>query len=200
MRVEEHTLQAGRSASLARIVNLVIPGGGLILIGLEWLGVLVALLFAISANYAILATFILPDEVSRIWRGLGLGVAVGTYLGAQIRFAQTLRDSRRQEHDAVRRRALAGARIALGEGRVEDAWQVLLPIHHLADRDLLVAYRIAQVLTARGDEPASAAAWSRVKCLDRHRIYYRELSEYTRMLVDCDRLPPADNPPSTDDV
>ena len=193
--------RAAQSAvATARVVNFVVPGGGLILLGLTWLGILTVLLFALSANYAVLATFILPDEVSRIWRGLGWGIAAGTYIGAQFRFAHTLRESRRAAEIAQRQQALAEARVALAEERLEDAWQALLPIHHLADQDLLIAYRIAQVLTARGDDAGAAAAWSRVRQLDQHRIYYRELSQHADAHGASSPPGGGDNPHDPNDV
>jgi len=171
-----------RLARIARVVNLLVPGAGIILVGREALGVLVALLFTAAANAALAANLLFPAEWSPGWRAISTGVALGTYLGAQVRFAQTLRDQRRRASAAHRNAALRAARAALLAGRVEEAWRLLQPLAPQAEDDLLLAYRLAQVLSARGDRQAARAAWQRVRRLDRHRIYYREVLDNERAL------------------
>lgn len=159
----------------SRLINLVIPGGGLILIGSELLGVLIAALFTLSASYALAATLLFPDDTSATWRGLGLGVALGSYLGAQLRYAQSVRHQADQADADLRHAALRAARGALADGRADLAWEAVQPVLPQAEGDLLVAYRVAQVLTARGAGHAALSAWRRVRRLDRHRIYREEV-------------------------
>lgn len=175
-------MNTGRTIAGSRLVNLVIPGGGLILIGHEPLGVLIAILFTIATCYALAGTLLFPDDTSAIWRGLGIGVAIGTYLGAQIRYAQTVRHQADQAFGDLRRSALGDARSALHQGRSDDAWEALRPLLPQAETDLLIAYRVAQVLTARGDGLAALHAWRRVGRLDRHRIYRQEVCENEQAL------------------
>ena len=177
-----------RTASIGRLVNLVVPGGGLILVGSELLGVIVGLLFAATAGFALAATLLIPADVPATWRGLGIGVAIGTYLGAQIRFAQTLRERGAQASAERRRAALRAARSALLEGRVEAAWDSLAPLRDEFESDLVLAYRAAQVLTARGDGSAALVAWRRVRRLDRHRVYRREVLENEQALSSANAL------------
>jgi hypothetical protein len=176
-------MSAGGMTTSGRLINLVIPGGGLILIGSETTGVLIALLFTAAANFAIAAGLLFHDDVSPTWRGLGIGVAIGTYLGAQIRYAQTLRCQRARAAAQRRRAALYEVRCALLAGRLEDAWRAIRPLIGQAEVDLVVAYRLAQVLTARGNGAAALAAWRRVRRLDRHRIYRQEVTENERALA-----------------
>jgi hypothetical protein len=154
----------------------------LILIGRETLGVMIAILFTMTACYALAATLLFPDDTSATWRGLSIGVAIGTYLGAQIRYAQTVRCQADEAFGDLRRAALRDAHSALREGRTEDAWHALRPLLPQAETDLLVAYRVAQVLTARGDRLAALNAWRRVDRLDRHRIYRQEVHEHEQAL------------------
>jgi len=175
-------MSAGTIATRGRLINLVVPGGGLILIGSETMGVLIALLFTAAASFAIAASLLFPADFPPTWRGLGIGVAVGTYLGAQIRYAQTVRHQCERAADESRGAALQGVRRALLAGRVEDAWRALQPVVEQAENDLVVAYRLAQVLTAREGGAAALAAWRRVRRLDRHRIYWREVVENERLL------------------
>lgn len=177
-------MNADEAATSGRLINLLIPGGGLILIGSELLGVLIAILFTMTACFALIATLLLPDDVSPTWRGLGIGVAIGTYLGAQIRYAQTVRYRSALADDEQRRSALRDARRALLESRVEDAWMALQPLLSRAEDDLVLAYRVAQVLTARGDGFAALVAWRCVRRLDRHHIYRQEVRENERALAD----------------
>jgi hypothetical protein len=174
---------AGRGMTGSRLVNLVVPGGGLILIGHETLGVLIGVLFTLSAGYALAATLLFPDDTSTTWRGLGIGVALGTYIGAQIRYAQTVRYEADQAFGDLRRSALGAARRALDAGRADEAWALLQPLLPQVETDLLVAYRVAQVLTARGDGGAALRAWRRVGRLDRHRIYREEVHVNERALA-----------------
>ena len=179
--------------SISRLVNLLIPGGGLILIGAEAIGVAVALLFAVAANAVLGSSLLFPDALTPAWRGLAIGVTLGTYLGAQIRFAQTVRQQQLRSADQQRRMALRDARQALLDDRVQDARNALQPVVDRADDDLPLAYRLAQVLTACGEQVAARAAWRRVRRLDHHKIYRSEVEAAEQTLS---RPPPPSNRPN----
>ena len=167
-----------KTAGWPRWINLLVPGGGLILIGNGFSGVLIAVLFTLSTSFALAAILLFPDDVPRTWRGLALGIAVGTYLGAQWRYAQTVRYRADQAFWDVRKETVRQARQALLEGRGAEAWDILQPLKNDVEVDLALAYLVAQVLTQTGDESGARTAWRRVKRLDRHRIYRREIREY----------------------
>jgi hypothetical protein len=186
MRRERPIMSADKVTTVAQWTNLVIPGGGLILIGSEAVGVLIATLFTASADLAIAASLLFPDDISSTWRGLAIGVAIGTYIGAQVRYAQTVRCQRQCLAESRRHAALREARVALADGRVGDAWRALQPLADEVERDVALAYRWAQVLTAKGSGAAAQAAWRRVRRLDRHRIYYQEIAENQRRLSNLD--------------
>jgi len=171
------------STILPRVANLLVPGGGLVLAGSLTPGVAIALLFIAAANFAVGANLLFPDDFAPTWRGLGVGVAIGIYLGAQLRLAQSLRDARRQRARDRRVQALRTARSALAVGQVDQAWQALEPLAEQVEQDLVLAYWVAQVLTARGDGPAALAAWRRVRLLDHHHIYRREIEQAQRVLT-----------------
>jgi len=171
-------MMSGRCEHLARAANLLVPGGGLILVGQVAGGVIVALLFALLANLSAAATLLFPDDVPALWRAGLLGVTAGVYLGAQVRLAQTLREGRTRARLERRNQALRLAREHLLRGEAQAAWEVLQPVLDLADSDLLVAYRAAQVLTACGDAQAARQAWERLRRIDRHRIYRREIEQH----------------------
>lgn len=173
---------AEREQSAAWWVNLLIPGGGLITIGRVWLGLIIALLFALLANCALAFSLLFPDDVPAWAGGLATGLAGGTYLGAQLRFAQTVRSRRRETATAHRRQALQAARACLAAGQYGQAWEAIRPLAAQADRDLLVAYRVAQVLTAKRDVNAALDAWHLVRRLDRHHIYREQIVSNERTL------------------
>ncbi len=166
----------GRTLRRARAWNLLVPGAGLVLCGCVGLGVGVGLAFAVLANVAIVADFIAPDAFSTFSRAWINGLALGVYFGAQVRLAGEVRRRREQLAGQQRRGILRQAHALLLSGDPQAAWEVLLPIAAEAERDLVVAYRVAQVLLAKGD-PGAAAAWALVRRLDRHRIYRDQIRE-----------------------
>jgi hypothetical protein len=188
---------AVRSVGGPRLINLVVPGGGLILIGNVGSGVLIAVLFTLSASFAMTAAWLFPDDVSRVWRGLSIGIALGTYLGAQLRYAQTVRLQADQAFWDLRREKMRTVRLALSEGRIEDAWLGLRPLMNDAETDLPLAFLVAQVLTLKGDGAAALNAWRHVRRLDRHRVYSRETRENEERLTRHSGVAPAPRSPES---
>lgn len=172
-----------RTHLAAWVWNLVVPGGGLILAGRLWLGVAVGLLFALTANLAVVTTLVVPDDVPGWLRIAFLTLSGAIYVAAQWLLAQTLRGHERCAAEAERRRILAAAVACLERGEPERALTALEPLRALAERDLVVAYRWAQVLTAARDVPAARAAWERVAALDRHRIYRAQVAAAMKSLA-----------------
>jgi hypothetical protein len=171
-----------REESAARWLNLLIPGGGLIMVGHVWLGLVVAAAFTACANSALAMGLLFPDDLPAWVGGLSIGVAGGTYLGAQLRLAQTVRSRRRDAATARRRRALEAARVHLAGGEYEQAWEAIRTLAEQADRDLLLAYRVAQVLTAKKDVDEALRAWHLVRSLDRHHVYREQILTNERAL------------------
>lgn len=176
-----------------RWLNLIIPGAGLIACGAVLSGLIVSLLFILTANFAIAATLIVPDDVPRLWTGLTIGVVGGTYIGAQFRLAQTLRERQRSDAIHQRREILSQVHERLLAGDADGAFEAIERLRPQSETDLLVAYRRAQVLTARGDGLAAQRAWQHLKLLDRHHIYRDQTARY--LLAD-DRAGEQDAAPS----
>lgn len=156
-------------------LNLVLPGGGLVLLGARWTGFYLALLFAACANFALAAVLLFPDDCGRPVQLLAIGAGAGGYVGAQWRCAQTARARRARIADVRRRTALREARRMVEQGAFNEALRVLSPVAQENPDDLLVAYRIAEVLTAAGTSHAARLAWQRVRALDRHGVYREQL-------------------------
>ena len=91
----------------------------------------------------------------------------------------------RRRHGAAntrRRQALEATRACLAAGRYDQAWEAIRPLAAQAERDLLVAYRVAQVLTAKQDVDAALGAWQLVRRLDRHHICREQIRSSERAL------------------
>lgn len=173
---------AQRALDIPRLINYLVPGGGLILVGASISGVLSALLFTLSLSAALIGLLLFPDDLPQPWSGLSLGVALGTYFGAQWRYAQTMRSRADQAYSDLRRQVQQRVRQALLDDRPADAWKIVQPFMTEVECDLSLAFLVAQVLTRKGDEQAALHAWRRVRRLDRHRIYYREIREHETAL------------------
>ena len=178
-----------------RLLNLLVPGVGLILTGQVGLGVGIAAAFAILANLAIVADFIAPADFGTTTRAWINGLALGVYFGAQVRLAREIRHRRQRQQDDERKRILRRANELLLAGDAEAAWEALLPIADQAEHDLVVAVRVAQVLLAKGD-PGAAGAWAHVRRLDRHQIYRAQIREAQRRLRLSDAGPGAPTLPA----
>ena len=161
-------------------VNRLLPGGGLILLGAPWSGWLVGLAFAACAEFALAASLLFPDDFSWAQRALGSALTAGIYAGAQCRLAQTLRGARRDRDAAQRRQVLAEVQELLARGEHQQALAAIRPLAAQTATDLLLAYRLAQTLTAAGDVTAARAAWHRVRELDWHGVYKQQVREQLR--------------------
>jgi hypothetical protein len=168
---------AERTAAWARAINLLVPGTGMILIGSTVTGLLAGLLFAACANLAIVAVFLFPDDFSGTTQALAIGLAAGTYCGVQVRLAGQIRAQRAAAAASFRRQVLWQSQELLAQGQAAGAVEALQPLAAKAGSDLLVAYRLAQALTAAEDRPAARAAWQQVRALDRHGLYKQQLRE-----------------------
>ena len=159
----------------ARWVNLFVPGAGLILNGRIWTGLLLGLLFAASAGLAITAILIIPDDFSRFVQGAAMALAAGRYLGARVGWLQRTPGASVRGTGADRARVLRETQAPLARGEAAQALAAIEPLAAEAPDDLLVAYRLAQALSAVGDVPRAREAWQRVRRLDQHGIYRQQV-------------------------
>jgi hypothetical protein len=171
------TVLETRAGRWAAGVNLLLPGGGLILLGAVGSGLLAGTLFIACANFALAAVLLFPDDFSDTTQALGIGLAAGAYVGAQVRVTTQVRRLRAEGTAARRRRALWAARDCLARGDAAAAVDVLRPLVEAEAQDLLVTYQWAQSLTAAGDATRARDAWQQVRRLDRHGIYKQHIPQ-----------------------
>jgi len=108
---------------MALILNLVIPGAGLMLRGRYWLGFALAMLFALAANVAIAGWLVAPVAIPRIYSWTASIIAVMTWVLAQVlivRHPSSPADAEpavgtllEQAQDAMSRRDWTAARTAI---------------------------------------------------------------------------------------
>jgi hypothetical protein len=161
---------------LAQLLNLLAPGVGQALIGRPVTACVLALSFALSANGAVAATLLVPDDVPAWLQNLCIGAAAIVYVVAQGLLAHSLRIERRRTNDDRRRTALRRVRELLTEGRTTEALSAVQRLSAGSSDDLLAALWTARVCTAAADRDAARRAWARVRELDRRHIYSRELA------------------------
>ncbi len=147
----------------------------MILIGSVASGLVGGGLFAACANFAVLAVLLFPDDFSGTVPALAIGLAAGAYVGAQVRFMGRVRELRAQAAASLRRQLLWQSQELLARGEAARAVELLQPLAAQAPDDLLVAYRLAQALTAAGGAAAARAAWRHVRQLDRHALYKQQI-------------------------
>jgi len=174
---------AVHGGSLAAVLNLVLPGGGLIVLDSIGSGLIVGLLFVACANFALVSVLLFPDDFSPTVQALGVGLAAGSYVGAQVRLAKALRRARTRAFETWRRGVLWTTRILLERGEHGAARDAILPLAQAAPDDLLVQYRLVQALVAAGELPDARAACERLKRLDRRGIYRAQVRDIEQQLV-----------------
>jgi hypothetical protein len=160
--------------SIVGVLNLLVPGLGIIWHGRIAGGLALGVVFAACANLAVCSVLLIPDDLPGWAPPLAIGLAAGAYVGCQVQFVRSARQHRNAERERIRRVALSTVRESLEQGDYAGGLAALAPISHLAAHDLLVAYRTAQVLSGLGDAQAARTAWQQVRALDRHHIYRDE--------------------------
>jgi hypothetical protein len=115
-----------RRAIWARLLNLVVPGSGMILLRREWLGFVAAILFSLLAALAIVGRWVVPRDVPPLLVAVSGWAAVGVWGLTQWlvhRRARWLASPALARELAVMR---AQAAEALAEGDHMEAHRVLL--------------------------------------------------------------------------
>ena len=166
------------------LVNLIIPGAGVLLAGNLLLGTLLALLFAAAGNFVIWAIWLVPDSVAPWMTGVALAATAGSFVAAQLQLAQTLRRRHAALTVAERRRVLGLVCRHIDDGAYREALDALRPLAAARD-DLLIAFRFAQVLTLARHVPEARAAWRHLRAIDLHHIYRDEIDSYERTLPEA---------------
>jgi hypothetical protein len=152
---------------MAWLLNLVIPGSGLIVQRREWLGGSLAVIFGICGNLALAGWSIAPAAIPT-WLTIVAALLAGlTWLLAQILSWRLARTRHRVMTDLTV--LLGHARAALERGETDSARVYLESSAALDEDNIDLAVLWARVLAMEGDEAGARRAWRRVQRLDPRR-------------------------------
>ena len=163
---------------MAGLLNLLVPGAGLIVRGAVGSGLLCGLLFAVCANFTLAACLLFPDELSPAGRAVAILLTGTVYVLIQVRMAQTTGLASRRTKEQLRRERLLRVQECLGREDVAGALEAIEPLMDRAATDLLVAFRVAEVLTMADDRDGARVAWANVRALDKHGIYRAQMPHW----------------------
>jgi len=150
---------------IAFLVNLIIPGTGLICARREWFGILLALLFGICAQLALAATFFAPAAVPDAFAALAAVAAGVVWLVAQLALAWRVRWITSDDACARFDLLLGDARRARDAGDIETARLAYRGALEIDDEDLTANLEYARLIES-ADPAAARRAWRRVHDLD----------------------------------
>lgn len=150
---------------MAWLLNVVLPGTGLILRRREWLGFSLAVLFGICGNVALAGWLIAPAAVPGWLTRLAFELCGGVWLLSQVLLLRQgiLLKRRAAGLDAL----LTEARSALAAGDAESAALALDSGTTVDDESVDLYVLRARLCESKGDERGRRAAWRRVVKLDR---------------------------------
>jgi positive regulator of sigma E activity len=165
-----------RSAAAIRpavvaVLNLVLPGGGLVLLDATWTGLLFGAAFIFLLNLALLAVFVTPDDFAAAGRAAAIAAVVLGYAAAQIGMATHLRRFREDQALAERRRILREIERLAAVGDAAAALRLLESLAGADSADLALAHCRATLLAALGRRDEARAAWEHLRRVDRHGVY-----------------------------
>lgn len=167
---------------VAGILNLLVPGTGLILLGRTWLGIALAVWFALGAQVGAFGLLIAPASVPFWISGTALALAALSWLVAQAQLTSRIRFLRDpnlpEEMDALRR--LAETAISRGDlAAARSALRVALAVD---DADLRIRILWARLLSLDGRTTKARRAWRLAQRLDREHAFATEIrSELQRL-------------------
>lgn len=163
-----------RHIGLAVVCNLWVPGSGLIVTQRDWVGALLALLFAVAGQIALAGYLIAPLAVPG-WLTIAATIACGAiWLTAQGLLLGRLRRWRGRDARESLQRLLRDADAALSADDLLGARLLLEHALTIDDEDLDANLAYARVLDRLGT-PQARAWWKRVARLDRARAHASEV-------------------------
>ncbi|HEY3242930.1 MAG TPA: hypothetical protein VGM03_06210 [Phycisphaerae bacterium] len=147
---------------LAILLNLLVPGAGLIMLQRDWLGFTLALLFAVLAQIGIAGRWLMPSVMPR---SVALGALVAASLvwaGAQWLLLMRWREIAGNGVSAELASLCTRAGEAIRQQRYTDAYDVLRVALTLNDEHPEVLRQWAELLTLMGRFRQARHAWHRL--------------------------------------
>ncbi|UCG32113.1 MAG: hypothetical protein JSU68_10650 [Phycisphaerales bacterium] len=151
----------------AIVLNLFVPGTGLILARREWLGIALAALFGVLVQLGLWGCLIEPARVPTWLVATCLAGSALVWLAAQYLLRQRLVLMRNPDVQEELTRLRDQAADHLANGGYKDAWATLQVALAIDDEDLDSNVLVAELLAALGRVDEARKAWRRVAQLDR---------------------------------
>ena len=158
----------------ATLVNIVVPGAGLIGLRREWLGVAVAILFCVLAEIALLGWLLMPAVIPG-WVSAGALVAATAVWGwSQWLLARWVRLSCGQAAERQLAGLLRRADEARAAAQLDEAADLVRAALRMNDEHVEGLRRWAELMTQTGQRAEAARAWRRVLQLNQDADVRRE--------------------------
>ena len=160
----------------AIVLNVLLPGSGLILARKHWLGSMLAMLFTGFGQLTLWGAWIAPEIVSPVLLGVAAGSSAMLWIAAQGLLLRQLRripgPEDRQSQVAT---CFALADQAVVEGRFAEARGALDVALTVDDENPETYAKLARLTAQVGRYGEARRAWRSVADLDREGRYHREM-------------------------
>jgi len=167
---------------LSIVLNLLVPGCGLILMQRETLGTALAFAFAALGVVGVSGSWITPMSIPVSLTVVSLSGAAGVWGLGQLLLVsrwRTMYGANRLDEKAS---LIQMATEALADGVYVNARLALESAMDLDDEDLMVNLLWARLMTRLGRIPEARSAWRRVGELDREKEFHHEVSMILKQL------------------
>lgn len=157
------------------VMNLIVPGTGLMMLGRAWLGLALAVWYALAAEVAIAGQLIAPAIVQRWWVLAAGGFALAAWIVAQGLLTSRIRfllDPALPRELAILRRLAQGS---LVHKKWKSARSALLVAMSIDDGDAETRLLWARLMTETGGGRRARAAWRAAAQSDREGRFSAEI-------------------------
>jgi hypothetical protein len=162
---------------LPSLINFLVPGTGLIVLGCPWLGVALAAWFVLGAEVSLLGLYFAPAAIPDMLVLVGVIFSLaawGVAQGLLYRRFQLLRDPDLPGELGCLR---VFAEQAMSQQDYKSARSALLMALSIDDTDLPTRILWARLLTLSASRPRACRAWRRAERLDSHAQYTCQIQE-----------------------
>ncbi len=155
-------MSASRNIWLAILLNMLVPGSGLVILRREWLGLCLALLYGLLAQTALWGVWLIPVSIPG-FVVIGSAISAATvWAGAQWLLMQRWRLVAAPEVELELDRLLVQADAAMDTGELESARRILLVARSLNDEHIGVNIRWGRLMQLMGRFHHARSTWRRV--------------------------------------